>query len=209
MVTHNWWHQALFLLEQDAPRRGAGAVRPAGVGRGQGVHARPDQCHFRLLARLELVAVDVGPALGRGGRPPGPAPGRPCIALPSPAIPLRPGPRRPAQRQHARCLTTSPPTPPTRDPHERTVWQASMCAHRPRPAGPCPGLVWATAAQKLGAVLPRLVEIGGSDAQRDLFHQIWLHALQRNGQWATVQNLLQPLCNAQPQIRFWQGRCGG
>ena len=47
--------------------------------------------------------------------------------------------------------------------------------------------------------LPRLVEIGGSHAQRDLFHQIWLDALQRNGQWAAVQNLLQPLCNAQPQ----------
>ena len=47
--------------------------------------------------------------------------------------------------------------------------------------------------------LPRLVEIGGSHAQRDLFHQIWLDALQRNGQWATVQNLLQPLVNAQPE----------
>ena len=58
---------------------------------------------------------------------------------------------------------------------------------------------WATAAEKLGTALPRLVEIGGSHAQRDLFHQIWLDALQRNGQWAAVQNLLQPLCNAQPQ----------
>ena len=37
--------------------------------------------------------------------------------------------------------------------------------------------------------------------QRDLFHQIWLDALQRNGQWAAVQNVLQPLCNAYPQSR--------
>ena len=82
--------------------------------------------------------------------------------------------------------------------HERTVWQ-QVCL----PAAH--GLLahaqgdWATAVEQLGVALPRLVEIGGSHAQRDLFHQIWLDALQRNGQWAAVQNLLQPLCNAQPQ----------
>src|SRR3989344_1260430 len=82
--------------------------------------------------------------------------------------------------------------------HERTVWQ-QVCV----PAAQ--GLLahaqgdWATAAEQLGAALPRLVEIGGSHAQRDLFHQIWLDALQRNGQWGAVQNLLQPLVNAQPE----------
>ena len=84
------------------------------------------------------------------------------------------------------------------EPHERTVWQ-QVCV----PAAH--GLLahaqgdWSTAAEKLGVALPRLVEIGGSHAQRDLFHQIWLDALQRNGQWAAVQNLLQPQVNAQPQ----------
>ena len=58
---------------------------------------------------------------------------------------------------------------------------------------------WATAVEKLGVALPRLVEIGGSHAQRDLFHQIWLDALQRNGQWAAVQNVLQPIVNGQPE----------
>jgi hypothetical protein len=82
--------------------------------------------------------------------------------------------------------------------HERTVWQ-QVCV----PAAQ--GLLahaqgdWATAAQKLGVALPRLVEIGGSHAQRDLFHQIWLDALQRNGQWAAVQNVLQPEVNGQPE----------
>ncbi len=28
-------------------------------------------------------------------------------------------------------------------------------------------------------------------------HQVWLDALQRNGQWAVVQNVLQPMVNAQ------------
>ncbi len=82
--------------------------------------------------------------------------------------------------------------------HERAVWQ-QVCV----PAAH--GLMahaqgdWPTAAEKLGVALPRLVEIGGSHAQRDLFHQIWLDALQRNGQWAAVQNSLQPLVNAQPE----------
>ena len=84
------------------------------------------------------------------------------------------------------------------DSHERTVWQ-QVCV----PAAH--GLLahaqgdWATAVEKLGVALPRLVEIGGSHAQRDLFHQIWLDALQRNGQWAAVQNVLQPMVNGQPE----------
>jgi hypothetical protein len=84
------------------------------------------------------------------------------------------------------------------EPHDRTLWQ-QVCV----PAAH--GLLahaqgeWATAAEKLGVALPRLVEIGGSHAQRDLFHQIWLDALQRHGQWAAVQNVLQPLVNAQPE----------
>ena len=82
--------------------------------------------------------------------------------------------------------------------HERTVWQ-QVCV----PAAQ--GLLahaqgdWATAVEQLGTALPRLVEIGGSRAQRDLFHQIWLDALQRNGKWAAVQNLLQPMVNGQPE----------
>ena len=58
---------------------------------------------------------------------------------------------------------------------------------------------WATAARQLGTALPRLVEIGGSHAQRDLFHQLWVDALQKNGQWAAVQNVLQPVVNGQPE----------
>jgi hypothetical protein len=47
--------------------------------------------------------------------------------------------------------------------------------------------------------LPGLASIGGSHAQRDLFEQLHLDALQRAGQLAAVQNLLQPQANTQPQ----------
>ena len=44
MVTHNWWHQALFALELDRADEVLDAVRPARMGRREGVHAGPDQC---------------------------------------------------------------------------------------------------------------------------------------------------------------------
>ena len=58
---------------------------------------------------------------------------------------------------------------------------------------------WPAAACALGLALPGLAGIGGSHAQRDLFEQLYIDALQRAGHLAAVQNLLQPHANAQPQ----------
>jgi len=60
---------------------------------------------------------------------------------------------------------------------------------------------WAEAADGLASALPRLASIGGSHAQRDLFEQVYINALQRSGRWAAVHNLLQPRANAMPQSR--------
>jgi hypothetical protein len=57
------------------------------------------------------------------------------------------------------------------------------------------------ALEGLGAALPRLVEIGGSHAQRDLFEQIRIDALMAGGRWTAAQHLLQPAANAQPGSR--------
>ena len=53
----------------------------------------------------------------------------------------------------------------------------------------------------LGHALPRLLEIGGSHAQRDLFAQIHLDALVRSGHLGGAQNLLQPQLRAQPESK--------
>ncbi len=58
---------------------------------------------------------------------------------------------------------------------------------------------YAQAVEALGLALPRLLQIGGSHAQRDLFDQIHLDALMRTGQWNAVQQLVQQRCNQQPQ----------
>ena len=50
--------------------------------------------------------------------------------------------------------------------------------------------------------LPRLLEIGGSHAQRDLFEQVYLDALVRVGSEATLtgaQGILQQQLNRQPE----------
>jgi hypothetical protein len=61
---------------------------------------------------------------------------------------------------------------------------------------------WPRAVDAMGNALPRLVEIGGSHAQRDLFAQVYLDALVRGGQLGGAQHLLQQAVNSQPESRI-------
>lgn len=200
MVTHNWWHQALFLLEQDrhAEVLDLYDTQVWGVVK----EYSQDQINaVSLLARLELAGVDVGAARWAD------------VAryleqrladqvLPFLDLQYLYGLARAGHEAQANALLSHliDHASSRTDPWETTVWQ-----HVAVPAAQ--GLMahaagdWARAAAWLGAALPRMAEIGGSHAQRDLFHQIWLDALQRGGQWAAAQNVLQPLTNAQPQSR--------
>jgi hypothetical protein len=70
MVTHNWWHQALFALELDdhAEVLRLYDTQVWGVVK----EYSQDQINaVSLLARLELAGVDVEPPLAGRGRPPG------------------------------------------------------------------------------------------------------------------------------------------
>jgi hypothetical protein len=58
-----------------------------------------------------------------------------------------------------------------------------------------------TAIDQLGTALPRLLEIGGSHAQRDLFEQIYLDALIRSRHLVGAFDLLRRRANAAPQSR--------
>ena len=202
MVTHNWWHQALFLLEQDR-HADVLALYDQEVWGVVKAYTQDQINAVSLLARLELAGVDVGSHRWAD------VANHLALRVADHVLPFldlqylyglaRAGRTAAAHtllhniQAHAATRTTTPT-----DGHERTVWQ-QVCV----PAAH--GLLahaqgdWATAAQQLGIALPRLVEIGGSHAQRDLFHQIWIDALQRNGQWAAAQNGLQPMVNAQPE----------
>ena len=199
MVTHNWWHVALFLIDlgRDDEALAVYDDQVWGVAKD---YSQDQIGAVSLLARLELSGIDVGArwddvATHLTSR-------LDDHVLPFLDLQYLYGLARAGRMEAARTLQDNIEAhAATRtEAHERTVWQ-QVCV----PAAQ--GLLahaqgdWATAAEQLGAALPRLVEIGGSHAQRDLFHQIWLDALQRNGQWAAVQNVLQPLCNAYPQSR--------
>jgi predicted NBD/HSP70 family sugar kinase len=58
---------------------------------------------------------------------------------------------------------------------------------------------FARAADELTTALPRLLEVGGSHAQRDLFGQMHLDALMRGGALADAQDILQRQLRGQPE----------
>lgn len=194
METHNWWHLALFALEQgdDAAVLALYDDHVWGVCK---EYSQDQIGAVSLLARLELAGVDVGErwqdvadhlaarthdqvqpfldmqylyGLARAGRPEADALLRAVEDF---------APRAPA-------LT-------------RAAWQGVAV-----PA--CRGLLAhargdvARAAEALAQARPRLQTIGGSHAQRDLFEQILIDALLRSGQHGPARALLEPQLAASP-----------
>ncbi len=187
MVTHNWWHLSLVMIEQDE----AQAVLDHFASRIWGVWKEYSQDQIgavSLLARLELAGADVGArwqdvadyltvrvhdhvnpflslqylyGLARAGRP-----------------------EADALLESARGFAATAPD------FARPAWQdvavpamEGLLAHARGSH--------AAAAARLLPLLPRLPEIGGSHAQRDLFEQITDDALIRSGRLAAAQNRLE------------------
>ena len=194
METHNWWHLALFALEQgdDAAVLALYDDHVWGVCK---EYSQDQIGAVSLLARLELAGVDVGErwqdvadhlaarthdqvqpfldmqylyGLARAGRPE--------------ADPL------------LRAVEDFAPRAPALT---RAAWQGVAV-----PA--CRGLLahargdFARAAEALAQARPRLQTIGGSHAQRDLFEQILIDALLRSGQHGPARALLEPQLAASP-----------
>ncbi|MGR4869393.1 tetratricopeptide repeat protein [Variovorax sp. LARHSF232] len=201
MLTHNWWHVALFLIDlgRDADALDIYDRHVWGVEKS---YSQDQIGAVSLLARMALAGIDVGEArwadvanwlasrtqdhvlpfldlqylygLARAGRPEADE----------------------LQRNIERFAPVAPPS-------VRAAWER-VCVPAAR------GLLahargdFAKAVEGLGSALPRLVEIGGSHAQRDLFEQLYLDALVKSGepsQLAGAQGLLQRQLNSQPQSR--------
>jgi len=198
MVTHNWWHQALFALDLDLPQQVLD-LYDRHVWAEVKEYSQDQVNAVSLLARAELAGMDVGARWEELGS-------------------------YLAQRAHDHVL-------PFLDLHylyglaragrvdAARGWLASIESHAPRRTGDdallwqrvcvpaARGLLahatgdWKTAVEALGHALPRMVEVGGSHAQRDLFAQIHLDAMVRSGHLAGAQNILQPLVRAQPESK--------
>jgi tetratricopeptide (TPR) repeat protein len=197
MVTHNWWHLAVFALElgQSDEALRLYDQQVWGVVKD---YTQDQIGAVSLLARLELAGVDVGERWQDVA-------GYLLARLNDQVLPFldmqylyglaRAG-RSEAQTliHNIETFATAAPTPAQAS--ARRVWQeVGLPASR--------GLLahaqgdHETAVRELGSVLPRLPEIGGSHAQRGLFEQIHLDALIRSGHWVGAQHLVQQGLNAQ------------
>ena len=197
MVTHNWWHQALFALELDSPDEVLHLYDQQVWGVAKDY--TQDQINaVSLLARLELAGVDVGQRWQDLGT---------YLAqrtsdqvLPFLDMQYLLGLARAGRSEADLLMRNIERHAATVAEPDRGAWQ-EVCVPASRGL-----LAWARgehaiAVRQLGQALPRMLEIGGSHAQRDLFSQVHLDALVRSGHLVGAQNLLQPQSRQQPQSR--------
>lgn len=190
MVTHNWWHVALFALDLDHPD----AVLRLYDQQVWGVAKDYSQDQINavsLLARLELAGVDVGNRWQDLADHLVPRVADHLLAFLD--LQYLYGLAR-AGRPQADTLYANMREHASHDPAWKAVAlpaAAGLLAHARGDAH--------TAASALGSALPRLREIGGSHAQRDLFHQLYVDALVRSGQTVEAQHLLQQQARLQPE----------
>jgi hypothetical protein len=208
MVTHNWWHVALFLieLERDAEALAIYDRQVWGVVKD---YSQDQIGAVSLLARLELAGIDVSTRWTDVGNYL--AQRQADHVLPFLDLQYLYGLAR-AGRPEADALLHNIEAHAPRAPlSTRAAWQ-HVCVPAAR------GLIahargdFASAIDGLGTALPRLLEIGGSHAQRDLFEQVYLDALMRLGSEATLtgaQGILQQQLNGQPESLRLRRQAGG
>lgn len=195
MRTHNWWHLALFQIEL-GDNDAALALYDSQVWGVDKSYSQDQVGAVSLLARLELAGLPVGE---RWQELAGWLAGRVQDQV-QPFLDMQYlyGLARAGRPESEMLLAHIERYAPQAPEASRMAWQQVAL-----PA--CRGLLahargdWASAAVQLEQALPRLLAIGGSHAQRALFEQIHVDALQRSGQLGGVLNLLQPQANAMPQ----------
>lgn len=198
MVTHNWWHIALFLIDLGRDVE-ALAVYDRHVWGVVKAYSQDQIGAASLLARFELAGIDVGERWQELA-------GHLADRLDDHVLPFLDlqylyGLARAGRPEADTLLHNIEAFAPNAPASTRAAWQrvGVPAAH---------GLLahargdHAAAIAGLGQALPRLMEIGGSHAQRDLFEQVYLDALVRNGTGTTLaaaQGILQQQRNGQPE----------
>ncbi len=194
MLTHNWWHLALFQLDADDT---AGVLelydrRIWGVWK----EYSQDQVNaISLLARLELRGVDIGPRwqdVAKHVEPRIHEHVEPFLDLHYLYALARAG-RGAAVAEMLASLADFAAGATRRAWADVALPSASgLAAHA--------AADYRTACRELGSVRDRLQEIGGSHAQRDLFHQIWIDAALWSGQPAVALGEIEARVSARPRV---------
>jgi hypothetical protein len=187
MYTHNWWHLAVFLISEGRDAE-ALAIHDRHVWARERTYSQDQVGAVSLLARLELAGVDVGNRWRELGE---------YLAVrandtvqPFLTMQYLYGLAR-ADRPEADALLEAVRRAAADAPEAvRDTW-----AEVALPA--CEGLLahargdHAITRRRLGPALARMIEVGGSHAQRDLFEQIYLDAVLRGGDSSLAQQMLE------------------
>ena len=187
MHTHNWWHLALFHLSHGRADLVLD-IYDRHCWTQDRTYSQDQIGAVSLLARLEFAGVDVG---GRwAGVAEFLAERAEDVVQPFLSLQYLLGLAR-AGRPEAETLMAAIERRALEAPaHSRRAWaEAALPAAQ--------GIIAlergdnALAVERMGAALPRLIEVGGSHAQRDLFDQVFLEAVLRDGRHANAQQILE------------------
>jgi hypothetical protein len=187
MYTHNWWHKALFHISLGD----SAAVFDAYDNHVWGIEPTYSQDQVgavSLLARMEIAGLDVGDRwqqLAEYLRPRARDVLQPFLTLQ-----YLYGLARADFAEADTLLAAVEDKAETSQAFDRLVWRdvalpaaRGVYAHARRD--------WANAARNLTIANPRMTEIGGSHAQRDLFGQILLDAHLKLGNWRIAEQMLE------------------
>lgn len=187
MLTHLWWHLALFYLSQGRDRRALALYDEHCWGIAKD-YSQDQVGAISLLARFEIAGIDVGMRwqdladhLAMRAED---------TTQPFLTMQYLYGLAR-AGRAQAQTLLESVRRYAERAPdYSRAVWREVALPG-------CEGLYayasgdYVRAWQLLGAAMPRMIEVGGSHAQRDLFEQILLDTALKSGRLLAAQQMLE------------------
>jgi tetratricopeptide (TPR) repeat protein len=194
MITHLWWHVALFDLSRGRFARALEIYDRHCWGVAK-EYSQDQVGAVSLLARLEIAGVDVGRRwqeladylVARAED----------TVQPFLTLQYLYGLAR-AERAEARTLLEAVRQRARSAPaHSREVWRevvlpASEGLHAYARSD------YDRAWSELGRAMPRLIETGGSHAQRDFFEQIFLDAAMASGRMGAAQQMLELRRGADP-----------
>ena len=187
MYTHNWWHLALFHLSEGR-YRDVLAIYDEHVWARDHTYSQDQVGAVSLLARLELAGQDVGSrwqALGRFLKKRHLDTVEPFLTLQYLYGLARAGLPE-ADTLMAAIEARARDAPVALRPAWREVALPAAAGVMAHARGD-----HVRARTTLGPVLVRMLEIGGSHAQRDLFEQIYLDSLLRSGERLGALQLLE------------------
>lgn len=187
LLTHNWWHIALYYLEKEEFQRVLELYDSHVWGRASKESSKDQVGAIALLLRLELRGIDVGTRWQKLATYLNPRIHE--HALPFQDIHYIYALARAGKTELVNEMLFSMQAY-ARNSHQQKIW-AEVAIPTAKAMNACARGEWESAIARLRLTLPRLHEIGGSHAQRDLFEQVYLDAWLRAQQNHEALRLLQ------------------